>query len=133
MENGPNVVIVMARCSHNKGYFGVRFEENKVGDQGLPFRLHLNPKRLWVADWAFAIESEVGRKEGYDKSEIRGTISMGITYPGCPHCNGRSIFRCSCRKVACWDGKSQMVTCPYCGMTGLVNGQIDRLSSGGDR
>lgn len=133
MENRPNVVVVMARCSHSRQYYGIRFEESNVVDPNPGFRFGFKPKRYWVGDWAFEIDEGSGKKEGYDKSEIRGFISMGSAYPGCPHCKGASIFKCSCGKVACWDGRSDIVTCPYCGITAGIVGQFESLSVGKDR
>ena len=133
MGNRPNVVIVMARCRQTKEYYGIRFEENRSIERYPKHDFGIEPNQLWVADWAFEIKKESADREGYAKTEISGSFSIAPAYPGCPSCHGRSIFKCGCGKVACWDGKSQMVTCPYCGMTGLLSGQIDRLSSGGDR
>ena len=133
MESRPNVVIVMARCSHSKEYYGIRFEK-KASMEGLPkYNFGIEPNHLWVADWAFEIKKESGGREGYDKSEIAGIISIGPTYPGCPHCHGKSIFKCRCGKVVCWDGECQIVTCPYCGMTDRLSGQIESLKAGDDR
>ena len=133
MEIRPNVVIVLARCSHTRRYYGIRFEEDQSMDQYPKYNFGVEPRPRWVADWAFEIEKETGGKEGYDKSEIWGLFTISATYPGCPHCHGRSFFRCRCGKVACWDCESQIVTCPYCGMTDRLSGQIDRLDSGDDR
>jgi hypothetical protein len=76
------VVIVMAKCSHSKQSYGIRFE------QKLPHQ--------WVADWAFAIKEAAAKREGYDRSEIMGSFSFDAAYPGCPHCESPGIFKCSC-------------------------------------
>lgn len=60
----PNVVIIMARCSHSKQSFGIRMEE-KFPSQ-------------WTADWAFAIKEAAAQHEGYDKSEIAGSFSLFV-------------------------------------------------------
>jgi len=133
MEKRLSVVVVLARCRHTKEYFGIRFEESKGLAQGSGFGFGLNPKRIWVTDWAFEIANEMGKKERYDKTEIEGIIGMAITYPGCPHCNGKSIFKCGCGKVACWDAETKVVTCPHCGMLARLSGQIESLNSGVDR
>jgi hypothetical protein len=132
MGTRPNVVIVMAKCSHRKEYFGIRFERNDNIHSSLKF-LDLRSKESWIGDWAFAIEEQSVIKEGYDKNQIRGFIGFSVSYPGCPHCNGKSIFQCGCGRVACWDGKTQIVTCPHCGMTAQLSGQIESLHSGFDR
>jgi hypothetical protein len=99
--------------------FGIRFEERKQGQ--------------WLADWAFAIEETSAKKEAYDRSQIAGVFGFGVSYPGCPHCQVSSIFQCVCGKVACWDGESRIVTCPWCGSTVELRGQIERMSAGRDR
>ena len=113
-----NVVIVMSRCSSTKQAFGIRFEEKSQG--------------RWIADWAFVIKEASAKKEGYDRSEIRGTFGFDRAYPGCPHCHSVSIFKCGCDKVACCDTEQRAVTCPWCGSTGELSGQVEKLHAGGD-
>ena len=119
MNDFPDVVVVMARCSQTRQGFGIRFEEKAPGQ--------------WIADWAFAIKEAVARKEGYDCGEITGAFGFDPAYPGCPHCGAMNIFGCNCGKVACWDGERRTVTCPWCGGTGKLSDHIQRLSAGGDR
>lgn len=133
MENRPNIVIVMARCGHSKEYFGIRFEENQSMERYPKHNFGGEPGQFWAADWAFEIRRESGGREGYDKTEISGIFSISPTYPGCPYCHGKSIYKCGCGKVVCWDGETQIVTCPYCGMTAQLSGQIESLYSGFDR
>ncbi|MBM3143085.1 MAG: hypothetical protein FJ005_08645 [Chloroflexi bacterium] len=115
----PSVVVVIARCSRNKQWWGIRFEEK------LPGR--------WTADWAFVIKEAVARREGYDRGKITGVFVLDAAYPGCPHCGAMSVFKCRCGKVACWDGERYTVTCPWCGATLKLSGQIESLSAGRDR
>jgi TerY-C metal binding domain len=117
--NTPKVVIVMAKCSRMRQGFGIRFETKR--------------SRQWTADWAFAIKEAVAKREGYDRSEITGKFEFDEAYPGCPHCRNSSIVLCGCGKVACWNEEQMTVLCPWCGITGNVMGQIERLSAGGDR
>ena len=115
----PNVVVVMARCSHYKQAFGVRLEEKSPGK--------------WIADWAFALKKGAGRREGYNQSEIKGIFEINAEYPGCPLCDAVSIFKCSCGKVACWDGERRTATCPWCGGEVELLGHVDSLCSHEDR
>jgi len=115
----PNVVIVMARCSRSRQGFGIRFEEKVRG--------------RWIADWAFAIKETLARREGYDRGTISGAFGFDTSYPGCPHCRAPSIFQCVCGKVACWDGERRTATCPWCGATVELRGHIESLSAGRDR
>lgn len=113
-----NVVIVMARCTRGKQSFGIRLEEKTP--------------RQWVADWAFPIKETLASKEGYGRSEISGGFMLDGTYPGCPYCKATGFFKCGCGKVACWDGERTTVTCPWCGSTSSIGGQIEGLTAGGD-
>ena len=118
MSQPPKVVIVLARCSRNREPLGIRFEEQAAG--------------RWLGNWAFAVKATTAKKEGYDRSEIRGGIELAPAYPRCPHCQAASIYKCACGQVACWDGESRTVTCPWCGATGELRGHIASLSGGSD-
>ena len=121
MENRPNVVIVRARCSQSKQYFGIRFEEKEMDTPGVGSHLGLG-KKVWVGDWSFAVDSQLSKREGYDKNEINGIISVNLkVYPGCPHCSKKLIFECSCGQAACREGSNQIVTCPSCGRTARLS------------
>jgi hypothetical protein len=117
--NTPNVVIVLAKCRKHKQPYGIRIEEKQPS--------------VWLADWAFIIQENKARKEGYDRSEIQGTFGIDPAYPGCPYCHSPGFFKCGCGKVACWDGETPVVTCPWCNSKGKLTGAIDNLSAGGDR
>lgn len=121
MNELPNVVIVTARCSHNRQGFAIRFEQKAHGQ--------------WIADWAFAVKETLARKarkEEYDRSEITGAFGFDAAYPGCPHCRAKGVFKCGCGKVACWDGERGAITCPWCGARGKLSGHIESLGAGGD-
>lgn len=114
-----NIVIVMARCCRGAQGFGLRFERRS--------------DIQWLATWAFPVRIGLAEREGYDRSQISGAIQTASTYPGCPHCGNRSFFRCgACGKVACWDGESRSVTCPWCGNGGELSGMIKSLEGGTD-
>ena len=111
--------VVMARCSRSGQGFGIRFEEKGRG--------------RWVADWAFDDTEAPVRRERYDRGEISGVFEFDAAYPGCPHCGAPSIFQCVCGKVACWDGESHAVTCPWCGTSVELRDPIGSLSASADR
>jgi TerY-C metal binding domain len=108
----------MSRCSYSRQAFGIRFEEKAKGQ--------------WMANWAFAVKETYAKKEGYDHNTIVGTFTLDTAYPGCPYCQTKSIFKCGCGKVNCWDRKTNTVTCSWCNQTGEINGQIETLSAGED-
>ncbi len=112
--------IVVARCSQSGRDFGIRFEEQKRG--------------RWTANWAFPHKETPSRKRtDYGRGEITGVFEFDAAYPGCPHCDAPSIFQCVCGKVACWDGNSQAVTCPWCDTVVELRDQIGSLSALADR
>ena len=115
----PKVVIVMARCSRNRQDFGIRFQEASDGQ--------------WAGTWAFAIAPSAAQREGYVRTELRGSFEFSEAYPGCPLCGARNIFKCPCGKVACWDTETRTVVCPWCDHRGQLEGVIDGLGSAGDR
>lgn len=118
MAEKPKVVIVLARCCRSANLYGIRFEEVT--------------RHRWLADWAFTVREQTARRERFDHGDITGGFGFASEYPGCPHCRHKSVFRCSCGKVACWDSESLKVTCPWCRQTGTLGGTIDRLSVGSD-
>lgn len=115
----PNVVIVLARCTSSRKPYGLRFEEKARGH--------------WSATWAFAIKESSAVREGCGAAEIRGAFEIDQKFPGCPHCRAGSMFRCGCGKVACHDGMASRVTCPWCSMSGDLDGSVDSLNAGADR
>jgi len=119
MKEIPKVVVVLARCGLKKEPFGIRFEEIERGQ--------------WVADWAFPIKDEAARKEGYDRMEITGSFAYVQHYPGCPHCQAKAIIQCQCGKLACYDGESKLVTCPWCGVKGKISSEVTKMQAGIDR
>ena len=118
MPEIPKVVIVLGRCSRRGDLHGMRFEETDRGH--------------WQADWAFPVREQTAHRERFDRSDITGSFSFALGYPGCPGCGAFSYFRCCCGKVACWDGRSERVTCPWCRQTSTLQGSVDRLSAGTD-
>lgn len=114
----PKVVIVMSRCNHSKQNFGMRFEEKHEGQ--------------WTTDWAFAVKEAYAKKEGYDQSAISGRFVIDNAYPGCPYCHAKSIFKCGCGKVTCWNGEIRTVTCSWCNHTGELSGHFETLNAGVD-
>jgi hypothetical protein len=87
---------------------------------------------LWVADWAFSVKENYAQKEGYDHITITGIFTIDKVYPGCPYCQAKSIFKCSCGKINCWDTQTNTVTCVWCGQTAELKGHIEALNAGAD-
>ena len=118
--NAPKVAIVLARCRHGHGTYGIRFEQREPS--------------VWYANWAFKMPERTARNEGYDKTDIKGSFDFDEEYPGCPYCQAQNIFKCNpCGKTSCWDGTTKKVTCPGCNRTIRITDTIGSLSAGSDR
>jgi hypothetical protein len=116
----PHVVIVVACCAQQRIDFGIRFEEF-ASDQ-------------WGGTWAFPIQLTAAQREGYDRTELRGTFGFIDSFPGCPYCGSQSFLKCGCGKVSCYNSTTKAVTCPWCSATGgIESGAVDSLISTGDR
>ena len=113
------VVIAAVRCLKTGKLYGIRFEEKS--------------RNRWIGDWAFPLKENQAGKEGYDKTTIAGSFDFGETYKGCPYCESKGIFKCSCGKINCWDGVVKFVTCRWCGGKGELSGSIESINSGSDR
>lgn len=120
MSQLPNVVIVMSRCSRHRESYGIRLEEISRG--------------MWSADWAFPVKETIAKKEGYDRSEIKGIFIVADEYPGCPYCKNKGIILCGCDKVSCYDNRSPIASCAWCGTKGQigVGSGVTGLKAGGD-
>lgn len=139
MNSIPRVVILMARCNQNRQSFGIRLErkqeENQEERKQRERQGESQERRQseqWVADWAFAVKEKYAQKEGYDQITIAGIFTLDQAYPGCPYCQARGIFKCSCGKINCWEGQTNTFTCSSCGLTGELRGHIETISVGVD-
>jgi len=106
-----NAKVVLCKCPKNKRVYGMRIEQ-----QG----------NDWVRTWAFKVDEERAKHEGFDTESTRGTMRPTPDYPGCPYCGGMGLAQCSCGKVFCWSGgggtethsEMKRATCPWCGQSG---------------
>ena len=117
----PEARIAMCKCSEVSGKtYGVRFQRSNKG---------------WKYTWAFEMDTGTAKREGYDNTEITGTINPDKEYPGCPFCGSRHfIICCSCHHLNCQIGKRELFTCAWCGNIGkIVSYDGFGIKSGGDR
>ena len=63
---------IMAVCEETKRYFGITVDEDGW-DQ-------------YRFVWAFKIDRDKGKKEGYDSKTVTGSVTLDDEYPGCPYC-----------------------------------------------
>jgi hypothetical protein len=117
--NSRTVVIALARCTVTKKGYGVRLECQDANH--------------WVATWSFAIKEDVARREGYEKTQMSGSFGTRSDWPGCPFCSAKGFFRCTCGKLACWNGETDASVCPSCGQRVVLGGELTSLEVGIDR
>ena len=104
--------IVLSKCNVHNRTFGIRVE--KRGND-------------WHRTWAFKINDEKAKREGYDKTSITGSFPAIPEYPGCPYCGEKHNFiRCSCGKMSCWKPGQKKGACHWCGT--IIENTVTRES-----
>ena len=119
--------VILAKCSASNKTYGIRVEMRGSD---------------WVSTWAFPIDDGKAKREGFDRTKIKGTFQPVDGYPGCPYCNAQTLAQCPCGKMICYDisrssGSSEkkseekserkselkqqntagnMIQCPWCGI-----------------
>lgn len=104
---------VMAVCPEAKKYYGITVDYLRKG--------------AYKFVWAFKIDKDKAKREGYDSQRVHGSVELDSEYPGCPYCKSKQFIFCSCGAVMCWHGQ-RVVTCPSCGQTGEVS-SVSSVSS----
>jgi hypothetical protein len=102
---GPlNASVVLARCPKTKKLYGMRAEQRG---------------KDWVRTWAFPIDEQNAKNEGFTANKVSGSLNAVDDYPGCPYCGNSGFVLCSCGKIGCWVGgnEANTYTCPWCGQT----------------
>src|SRR5215510_4505669 len=103
--------ILLTKCGKNNKTYGIRIEQ-----QG----------NDWVSTWAFSIDEDKAKREGFDKTKITGAFCPIDGYPGCPYCGTYELLQCGCGKMVCYNdaitkGKTSKAEnmsfkCPWCGV-----------------
>lgn len=112
--------VILAKCSKNRGMYGVRIQRMEDGD--------------WWRTWAFPIEERRARNEGYGCEAVRGNLRATGDYPGCPYCGSKGFVQCNtCHKITCWEGEHSK-DCQWCGtrMENITPASDPFTVSGGD-
>ena len=114
--NNREANIVVAKCGSSKQPFGIRME--KISD-------------VWHCTWAFAINEQAAKREGYDSVMVSGKVETDAEYPGCPYCGNTGWVRCgACGNLTCYN--SGRFTCSWCGNSGeVVSADTFDLKGGG--
>ena len=111
-------MVVMATCQQTKRTFGITAQK-----QGKDF----------VFTWAFKLNADSAKREGFEKNKVKGNIFMSEDYPGCPHCGAMSWFQCGkCGRFVCMTYEQEEVRCPECVNQGKVVTADKFDLSGGD-
>lgn len=111
--------IALCKCKESHKVYGVRFEK-------------VSSKR-WKYTWAFKIKESSAQREGYDGTEIDGTIEPASDYPGCPYCGSKYFVICQCGKLNCNTSDGKTFKCEWCGLEGtLASYGGDGIKSGQD-
>lgn len=97
--------VVLCKCNYSNKTYGVRFEKRNGN---------------WIYNWAFPIKESSGKREGYDRSFIKGQIHPTEDYPGCPYCGATGFIICGCGKMSCYKGELETFTCKWCGKTSRI-------------
>ena len=104
---GPlNATVVLGKCPKTKKLYGMRVEQRG---------------KDWVRTWAFPIDEQKAKHEGFDANKVTGSMNAVDNYPGCPHCGSMGFVQCSCGKISCWSNVESKFTCPWCGQSGEVH------------
>lgn len=97
--------VMIGHCPRNKGIYGITVD--KIA------------KRQYCTVWAFPLNRERAKHEGFGETSVNGSITNDAEYPGCPYCEAKDMIICSCGAVICNNGQHH-VTCPNCGNSGEV-------------
>lgn len=105
-EQNGEAVIILCKCGRYHKAYGIRTEN--IGNN-------------WICTWAFPIKEGSAKREGYDKTSIKGSITFANEYPGCPYCGGNNLTVCSCGHLNCTMLKDGRFTCEWCGAQGEIS------------
>lgn len=111
-------MVVMATCQQTKKTFGITAV--KIG-------------RDYNFTWAFKLNRESAKHEGFENNHVKGNIFNDAEYPGCPHCGAPTWYQCGgCHRFVCMQSNQKMVRCPECGNEGEVVTSDSFDLNGGD-
>lgn len=114
-----NVLVAMVKCGKARRCYGIRIEKLDNDD--------------YLGTWAFSIKESSVKREGYDKTVIKGNIHFSKDYPGCPYCGTKQIVVCGCGRLGCSVLVGDRYKCEWCGAMGiLVDYSGESISAGMD-
>jgi len=104
MSKPIEAVIILSKCPQTHKTYGMRVEKTSSNN--------------WLVTWAFPIKDTTAKREGYDKTTVKGNILFTDEYPGCPHCGNTPVTVCGCGHLNCTHLENGILTCEWCGMKG---------------
>jgi hypothetical protein len=107
MEKQKEALILLSKCGETHKTYGIRVE--KID------------KNNWLATWAFPIKENSAKREGYDKTSIKGNILFSEDYLGCPYCRRIGLTVCSCGHIGCTITHNNVYHCEWCGSNGTIS------------
>ena len=117
---GAEMLLVPARCGQSRRPFLIRMKRANAEE--------------WDAVAASAVSEERLRNPEFGNARISGRLKIDGDYPGCPHCDRRSLFvdgRCGSH-ISCMEPGADHTECPWCGNPAqaktLTNATIKGLS-----
>jgi len=119
----PEAAVALCKCTTCHQLFGIRLEKTS--------------SNTWKQDWAFPVQENCAKHEGYGTVMVKGNVEITDDYPGCPHCGNKGIFICSCGKTNAMErdyNPSKTFRCEWCGNESTL-GEYDGsgFESGDDR
>lgn len=94
----------LAMCGETKKIFGITVD--KVSN------------KQFTLVWAFPIDIARAHREGFDKTHVKGSLSIDDGFQGCPYCGAKQFYMCeNCGTIICYHGQKS-ATCPKCGNSG---------------
>lgn len=102
-------------------------------ETGKEFGISVDPRgnNTYAFCWGFKIKEGQAKREGFDKTQVRGSVMYDEGFNGCPHCGSKQFYICRrCGRVICWHGE-ESVTCPNCGITATLQAAREVELKGG--
>jgi hypothetical protein len=114
-DASSDVVRASARCMYSEDPFTIRFERRG---------------NAWAATSTSVPTGGDGGGGSSATAQVSGPFEFPPEYEGCPHCSNTGLFVCAdCDNIACWDGNTNPVVCPWCSAENPIEGDIENIEA----
>lgn len=114
-DASSSVVRASARCMYSEDPFVVRFEKRGSA---------------WAATSTSVPTGDGDGGGSPSAAQVSGPFEFPPEYEGCPHCSNTGLFVCAdCNNLACWDGTTDPVVCPWCSAENPLGGDIESIEA----